>query len=99
MMMTRSVTVSMSASCGQIAGQIAFDPDYLAHDLRDDGSGRSDRLIRVTMLSHARFSFLGYLISTQCRLPPLKEEKLHRMYMINSSRRVDIAKKFWVTRS
>ena len=58
MMMTRSVTVSMSASCGQIAGQIAFDPDYLAHDLRDEGKGRSDQLIRVTMLSHARFSFI-----------------------------------------
>ena len=42
-------------------------------------SGRSDRLMRVTMSSQARFSRSGYLRSKQCTAPPAFEEKLQRL--------------------
>jgi hypothetical protein len=42
-------------------------------------SGRSERLMRVTTGSQARFSACGYTKSKQCMEPPAECEKLHRL--------------------
>ena len=42
-------------------------------------SGRSERLMRVTTESHARFSACGYTKSKQCKEPRAGREKLHRL--------------------
>ena len=42
-------------------------------------SGRSERLMRVTTGSQARFSACGYTKSKQCMEPPAEGEKLHRL--------------------
>jgi hypothetical protein len=42
-------------------------------------SGRSERLMRVTTASHARFSSCGYTKSKQCMEPRAERKKLHRL--------------------